>query len=133
MGKVFNCGLNLWKWVLHGRLARMHSYRVSVKDRGRLLIPASLREQALLGDEVELVATPLPGGGFTVKTRQQILESFWSRVQKEDGVDLVEEQIRESSIDWEQRQYSMDNPAFEILSEEAQHKKDLAILAKMGL
>ena len=111
----------------------MNSYQVSVKDRGRLLIPASLREQALLGDEVELIATPLPEGGFTVKTRQQILESFWNRVQTGDGVDLVSEHIRESSHEWEQRQYSLDNPTFEILSEEAQHKKDLALLAKMGL
>ncbi len=111
----------------------MHSYQVSVKDRGRLLIPASLREQALLGDEVDLIATALPEGGFTVKTRQQILDSFWRRVQKEDGVDLVEEHVLESSNDWTQREYSLDNPTFEILSEEAQHKKDLNLLAKMGL
>ena len=111
----------------------MRSYQVSVKDRGRLLIPASLREQALLGDEVELIATPLPEGGFTVKTRQQILESFWGQIQREDGADLVNEHIGESVHDWEQRQYSLDNPTFEILSEEAQHEKDVALLAKMGL
>ena len=81
----------------------MQSFQVFANNRGVLVIPRSLRELAQLGDEDNLVATPLPGGGFTVKTRRQILEAFWSRLTtgtalEQAGIFLEEEPSRKDQI-----------------------------------
>ena len=110
----------------------MSSFTVSVKDKGRLVIPAALRAQAGLGDEVELIATPLPGGGFSVKTRQQILESL--RTPNKDLVDdaVVIDFLRSRDEAEQARFQFLMNPVVLELSEQEQEAKDAATLAKLG-
>ena len=111
---------------------RMSSFTINVKDKGRLLIPAALRAQAGLGDAVELIATPLPSGGFTVKTRQQILESL-----RTPNTDLIDEAVvidfLRSRDEAEQARFQfLMNPLLPELSEQEQEAKDAATLAKLG-
>jgi bifunctional DNA-binding transcriptional regulator/antitoxin component of YhaV-PrlF toxin-antitoxin module len=111
----------------------MPIFRLSVKDKGRLLIPAALRVQSGLGDEVELVATPLPEGGFTIKTRQQILDAL-----RTPNTDLVEDEVvidfLRSRDEAEQARYQfLMNPVIPELSEEEQSQKEAAILEKLEL
>ena len=111
----------------------MSSFRLSVKDKGRLLIPAALRVQSGLGDEVELVATPLPEGGFTIKTRQQILDALRTPNTDLVGDEVVIDFLR-SRDEAEQARYQfLMNPVIPELSEVEQSQKENAILAKLGL
>ncbi len=110
----------------------MSSFTVSVKDKGRLLIPAALRAQAGLGAEVELIATPLPDGGFSVKTRKQILEALRS-----PATDLVEPEViidflRSREEAETARHHFLMNPLLPDLSQEKQAEQDATILAKLG-
>jgi bifunctional DNA-binding transcriptional regulator/antitoxin component of YhaV-PrlF toxin-antitoxin module len=111
----------------------MSSFTINVKDKGRLLIPAALRAQAGLGDAVELIATPLQSGGFTVKTRQQILESL-----RAPNTDLVDDAVvidflrSRDEVEQTRFQFLM-NPVLPELSEQEQEAKDAATLVKLGL
>jgi len=110
----------------------MGSFQISIKDKGRLVIPATLRAESGIGDEVELVATVLPEGGFVVKTRQQILESL-----RTPNTDLVDDAVvidfLRSRDEAEQARFQfLMNPVVLELSEQEQEAKDAATLAKLG-
>ncbi|MGQ0845260.1 MAG: AbrB/MazE/SpoVT family DNA-binding domain-containing protein [Sporichthyaceae bacterium] len=63
------------------------TYRVTVGDRGRLVIPAELRERSGLGPGAELVLLDTPAG-LVLLTRDQLL----ARVRADlAGLDLVDE------------------------------------------
>lgn len=67
------------------------TYRVTIGDRGRLVVPAELRERAGLaeGTTITLLETP---GGLVLLTREQLRE----RVRAElAGLDLVQELLAE--------------------------------------
>lgn len=110
----------------------MGSFQISIKDKGRLVIPATLRAESGIGEEVELVATALPEGGFVVKTRQQILQSL-----RTPNTDLVDDAIvidfLRSRDEAEQARFQfLMNPVVLELSEQEQEAKDAATLAKLG-
>ena len=110
----------------------MSSFQISVKDKGRVVIPAALRAEAGLGEEVQLIATALPEGGFIVKTRQQILRSLWDQsLEKNDG-DVVIDFLHSRQAEATQRHHDLMNPVFPNLSAEQQSKQDADILAKLG-
>ena len=110
----------------------MSSFTVSVKDKGRLLIPAALRAQAGLGNEVELIATPLPDGGFTVKTRKQILEALRSPTTDVVEPEVLIDFLRSRDAAETDRRHFLMNPVFPDISPEQQAEQDAAILAKLG-
>lgn len=95
------------------------------------MIPVSLRREAGFSEEVELVATPLTEGGFTVKTRQQILDSLWERVLSRDSVDVVNEFLSEKESAAVSRLHELENPV--IASESELSAREGEILAALGL
>lgn len=74
------------------------TYTVVVGDRGRLVVPAEVREQAGLDEGTALVLLNTPGG-LVLMTRQQLL----ARVRGElEGLDLVNELLAERRQEAEQ-------------------------------
>lgn len=66
-------------------------HTVTVRDRGRVVIPAEVREHAGLVEGTPLVLLNTPGG-LVLMTRQQLL----ARVRGElEGLDLVDELLAE--------------------------------------
>ena len=109
----------------------MHGFQLSVKDKGRMVIPVALRKEACLADAETLVATVLPDGGFTVRTREQILNSLWAQALEPESQDLASAHIRESAISYAQRSHELDNPS--ISNHDLSDSEEAAILAKLGL
>lgn len=67
------------------------TYEVTMGDRGRLVIPAEVRERAQLAEGTRLILLDTPGG-LALLTRSQLL----ARVRADlAGVDLVGELIAE--------------------------------------
>lgn len=67
------------------------TYTVTMGDRGRLVIPAEVREHAGLTEGMTLVLLETPGG-LVLLTRQQLRE----RVRAElEGLDLVSDLLSE--------------------------------------
>lgn len=109
----------------------IHSYQISIKDRGRIVIPVGLRREAGFSEEVELVATPLVTGGFTVRSRQQILESLWERTLAKGSEEVVSELLTERDGAAVSRLYELENP--KIASESELAAREGEILAALGL
>ena len=109
----------------------IHSYQISLKDRGRIVIPAKLRREAGFSEEVELVATPLAEGGFIVKTRQQILESLWERSLSMGSVNAIGELLSERDAVTASRLNELENPV--IASESELAEREGKILTALGL
>ena len=67
------------------------TYAVTVGDRGRIVVPAELRERAALAAGTRLVLLDTPGG-IVLLTREQLR----ARVREElDGLDLVGDLLAE--------------------------------------
>jgi bifunctional DNA-binding transcriptional regulator/antitoxin component of YhaV-PrlF toxin-antitoxin module len=56
----------------------MVTYTLSVKEKGRTVLPAALRTACQFTDATELVATPLGRGKFLVETREAIVDDLWA-------------------------------------------------------
>ncbi|MGQ0843339.1 MAG: AbrB/MazE/SpoVT family DNA-binding domain-containing protein [Sporichthyaceae bacterium] len=67
------------------------TYRVTVGDRGRLVIPAELRERAGLAAGSELVLLDTPAG-LALLTREQLLQRVRADLA---GLDLIGELLAE--------------------------------------
>ena len=63
------------------------TYTVVVGDRGRIVVPAEVREKAGLAEGTPLVLLTTPGG-LVLMTREQLLSRVRSEV---EGLDLVAE------------------------------------------
>lgn len=109
----------------------MHTYKLSIKDKGRTVIPSALRREADLSDAVDLVATALPDGGFVVKTRAQILTSFWAGLPQDRSGDLVAELLEDRAAQAADRTRVLDSP--ELPSAEEWEAKSASLLQKLGL
>lgn len=107
------------------------SYQISLKDRGRIVIPAALRREAGFSEEVELIAVPIAEGGFTVKSRQQILDSLWEKTLSKDPKDLVSEYVVSSEAASAARLYELEHPRIGTKSEVA--TREAQILKALGL
>jgi AbrB family looped-hinge helix DNA binding protein len=77
----------------------VHStYSATIDSRGRLTIPATLRESAGLNEGTPLVMMET-SGGIVLMTRDQLKQLVRSDL---TGLDLVEELVRERSQESEQ-------------------------------
>ena len=108
-----------------------HSYQISLKDRGRIVIPAGLRREAGFSEEVELVATSIAGGGFIVRSRQQILDSLWEKTLSSGVKDVVSEFVSEREIAALVRLQELEHPHIGSQSEIA--ARETKILIALGL
>jgi AbrB family looped-hinge helix DNA binding protein len=70
------------------------TYQVAMGDRGRLVIPADLRERAGLAEGTALILLETPGG-LVLLTRPQLQELVRADL---TGLDLVSELLAERRI-----------------------------------
>lgn len=82
----------MWKW--YGRYM-VGTYQVVVGDRGRLVIPAELRERAGLAEGTVLILLETPTG-LVLLTRSQLQELVRADLA---GLDLVGELLSERRAD----------------------------------
>jgi len=84
-----------------------------------------------VSDAVDFVATPLLEGGFVVKTREQMLTSFWARLPQDKSGDLVAELLEERAAEAADRIRLLDNP--NLPSAEEWEAKSVSLLQELGL
>ena len=53
------------------------AFRFEVKAKGRIVLPAALRELCGFAEGTELIARPLGRGRFVVETQDAVLERIW--------------------------------------------------------
>jgi bifunctional DNA-binding transcriptional regulator/antitoxin component of YhaV-PrlF toxin-antitoxin module len=61
----------------------MQTFRFEIKEKGRVVLPAGLRDACGLGVGAQLVARPLGAGRFVVETDERVLERIWSGIPDE--------------------------------------------------
>ena len=70
----------------------MTTYRLTVREKGRTVLPADLQRACGFGVGSELVARRLGPGRFVVETVDAVLERIWSGIPEataESGVDVL--------------------------------------------
>lgn len=58
----------------------MTTYRLSIKDKGRTVLPAALQRECGFAPGSELLARPIGKGQFIVESADAVLERIWSRL-----------------------------------------------------
>jgi bifunctional DNA-binding transcriptional regulator/antitoxin component of YhaV-PrlF toxin-antitoxin module len=108
-------------------VALMSGYRLTVKEKGRTVLPVGLQRECGFGPGDELVARALANGSFLVETRTQILEQIWSSMPMDTDIDSVAELSRLRSELDAQRRHRLENP---VVTDEAESERRAAVLLK---
>lgn len=66
-------------------------FRLSVKDKGRTVLPTALQRECGFAVGAELIARPLGPGRFLVETADAVLDRIWSGVPTDGPTDAVAE------------------------------------------
>ncbi len=69
-------------------------FTFEIKEKGRAVLPAGLREACGFEVGVELVAVPLGPGQALLQTRAAALELLWAAPVEDQGTDAVGELLR---------------------------------------
>jgi len=72
----------------------MQTFRLTVKDKGRTVLPSALQKACGFAPGTELIARTLGQGRFLVETQDVVLERIWSGVsadREDNGVDALQE------------------------------------------
>lgn len=100
----------------------MNDFQLSVKVKGRTVLPVGLQRACGFAPGAKLVATPLGRGCFVVETREAVLERIWAGIPQNtttDGVaDLARWRQTTDAERWE-RLASPEIPAEEVSAERA--------------
>lgn len=109
----------------------MSDFQLSVKVKGRTVLPVGLQRACGFAPGAKLVARPLGRGCFVVETREAVLERIWagnSQNTTADGVaDLARWRQMSDADRWE-RLASPEFPAEEVSAERANQ-----LLSALGL
>ncbi len=109
----------------------MSDFQLSVKEKGRTVLPIGLQRACGFAPGAKLVARPLGNGRFLVETREAVLERIWADNPQSITTDGVADLARWRQIAdterWE-RLASSDLAAEEISSERANQ-----LLSALGL
>lgn len=121
----------LFKWYSLDRVPLMSDFQLSVKEKGRTVLPIGLQRACGFTPGSTLVARPMGNGRFVVETREAVLERIWSANPQSTPTDGVAElaqwrQVADAQR-WE-RLASPDLPSEEISSERANQ-----LLRELGL
>lgn len=109
----------------------MRGFQLSLKDKGRTVIPTGLRRAGHFEEAEELIAIPLPEGGFVAKTRMQVLEELWSSLPEAGAETAVDELLRHRAEDEAAHIHRLDHP--ELPSEQEWELKSAGLYSKLGL
>lgn len=81
------------------KVTLMATYRLSVKDKGRTVLPAALQRECGFAPGSELLARPIGNGQFIVESAEAVLERIWSQLPdhpQSSGVDSLHEWRRDT-------------------------------------
>ncbi len=65
-------------------------FRLSVKDKGRTVLPVALQRECGFGPGVDLFARPLGAGRFVVETADAVLDRIWEGLPASEGDAVAE-------------------------------------------
>lgn len=108
----------------------METYRLVVKEKGRVVLPVALQRLCEFAPGDELVVRPLGRGRFVVESADAILDRIWSRLPDIDGdesSDLATWRIESD----EARRTALESPEFN--SSTTSDKRAARLRAEFGL
>lgn len=109
----------------------MKGYTITVKEKGRTVLPVALQRAGNFGPGDSLVARVLPEGGILLETRRQVLERIWASMENLDGLDGVAE-LKKRRIERDAaRRQRLERPQFADDAES--ERRSAALLALLGL
>ena len=109
----------------------MTTFRLSVKEKGRTVLPMGLQRACGFGPGSELVARPLGNGQFLVESIDAILSRIWERATNdstEDGFAALSAWRTDAGT---QRWDRLDAP--ELPPEDVSRERAAGLLAELGL
>lgn len=109
----------------------MTTFRLSVKDKGRTVLPIGLQRACGFAPGAELVARPLGEGRFLVESTDAVLARIWERAAASDTEDAIAAlhtwRAGTDTRRWDQLE------AAELPSEEVSQERAANLLADLGL
>lgn len=109
----------------------MTTFRLSVKEKGRTVLPMGLQRACGFAPGAELVARPLGNGRFLVESTDAILSRIWERAtddSTEDGVaDLSAWRADADTQRWDRLD------AAELPPDDVSRERAADLLAELGL
>lgn len=113
------------------KVSPMTTYRISVKHKGRAVLPVGLQQACGFAPGDDLVARPLGQGRFLVESSSAIMERIWSQV-PHGGTDDAEKSFDEWRAESDDaRRAELDAPM--VGSTAASRRRGAALLAEFGL
>lgn len=109
----------------------MDTYRLSVKDKGRVVLPVALQRACGFAPGAELVARPIGKGTFVVESTDAVLERIWSRLPEGASGDAVGALEDWRAASGEVRRAALESPA--LAPEEESEGRAAQLLAELGL
>lgn len=109
----------------------MTTYRISVKHKGRAVLPVGLQKACGFAPGDDLVARPLGEGRFIVESTNAIMERIWSQVPEgspQDATESLEEWRAEST---KGRRAEIESPVSGSTPES--RRRGARLLAEFGL
>ena len=116
----------------HGRtVSPMPTFRLSVKEKGRTVLPIGLQRACGFAPGAELVARPLGDGRFLVESTDAVLSRIWERAtddSTEDGVAALNAwRAHAGTRRWDRLD------AAELPPDDVSRKRAADLLAELGL
>lgn len=110
----------------------MKTFRLAVKDKGRTVLPAGLRQACGFSPGDALRARPIGPGQFIVETDEAVLTRIWSRLpEPHEASDGVDELSRWRMTSEAARRDLLENP--EMTTEAESVRRGTSLLDELGL
>jgi len=109
----------------------MDAYRVTVKDKGRVVLPVALQRVCGFGPGDELIARPLGPGRFIVESTDAVLERIWSRAPHGAPVGATESLESWRAASEAARRAELESP--HVPSEMESNRRSARLLSEFGL
>ena len=109
----------------------MSSYRILVKEKGRAVLPAALRQVCAFDVGDELIAVPVGPGRFMVETRQAVLDRIGQGLPDGEGTAGTEDLEAWRQHSEEGRRGRLDSAV--VSDPAASDARTAAMLAELGI
>lgn len=109
----------------------MSDFQLSVKVKGRTVLPVGLQRACGFAPGAKLVARPLGKGCFVVETREAVLERIWAGIPHNTTTDGVADLARWRQIADAERWERLASPEFP--AEEVSKERANQLLDALGL
>ena len=108
----------------------MKSYTISIKEKGRTLLPVALQRAGNFGPGDTLIAQVNDEGEIVLVNRRRVLEKMWASMEVSGDFDAVDD-LKKARVEGDTaRRQRLEN--FEILDEKGLMERTSALLARMS-